>query len=80
VLKTRSLLFAALALSWVTRLGVAQTAPNDTRNKDQLAALMKEVSAQQIELSANQTKIDEKLAAVAEAIRQARIYSSRAGR
>ena len=39
--------------------------------------LVKEVQAQQAEIAANQTKIEAKLAEVAEAVRIARIYSSR---
>ncbi len=39
--------------------------------------LVKEVQAQQTEIAANQTKIETKLAEVAEAVRIARIYSSR---
>jgi len=39
--------------------------------------LAKEVQAQQAEIAANQTKIEAKLAEVAEAVRIARIYSSR---
>ena len=79
-MKTRSLLLFAVALFCLAQPGATQTAPADTRNEDQLTALIKEVKAQQTELSANQAKLEEKLAALAEAIRQARIYSSRAGR
>jgi len=43
-------------------------------------ALLKEVQAQQLVIADNQTKIDAKLAVVAEAIRVARIYGSRGGR
>ena len=39
--------------------------------------LVKEVQAQQREIAANQIKIETKLAEVAEAVRTARIYSSR---
>lgn len=46
----------------------------------QVQTLMKEVQAQQIQLADNQAKIDEKLAALAEAIRVAKIYASRGGR
>jgi hypothetical protein len=64
----------------MVQLAAAQTPPPDARPQEQLTALLKEVRAQQAEMSANQAKIDEKLAALSEAIRQARIYSSRAGR
>jgi hypothetical protein len=39
--------------------------------------LIKEVQTQQTQLAENQTKIEEKLAAVAETIRTARIYTKR---
>lgn len=44
-----------------------------------VAQLVEELRAQQEAMAANQVKIDEKLVAVAEAIRVARIYSSRSG-
>ena len=53
---------------------VAQTPdPNEAR----LLALVKDVQAQQAQLAANQAKIEEKLAAVTEAVRTARIYTKR---
>jgi hypothetical protein len=52
----------------------------DAKDEQQLLALIKEVQAQQVEIAANQTKIDAKLADVAEAIRVARIFSSRTGK
>jgi len=54
--------------------GVAQTP--DLQNQ-QLLALIKEVQAQQAQIADNQTKLEAKLADVAEAIRVARIYSKR---
>jgi hypothetical protein len=44
-----------------------------------LDALFVEIAAQQTVIAENQTKIDAKLAAVGEEIRQARIYAGRAG-
>jgi hypothetical protein len=44
-----------------------------------IAAAMKEVQTQQAQIAENQGKIDEKLAVLAEAVRVARIYSSRGG-
>jgi hypothetical protein len=55
--------------------GGAQTP--ETRQEDQLLALIKEVQAQQAQIADNQVKIDSKLAEVAESIRVARIYSKR---
>lgn len=46
----------------------------------ELAALLKEVRAQQAAMAANQAKINEKLASLTETIRVARIFSSRGGR
>ncbi len=55
----------------------AADAPN--ASEQQLIAAIKEVQAQQLAITENQTKIDAKLAAVAESLRLARIYSLRAG-
>ncbi|MDQ2918953.1 MAG: hypothetical protein M3R10_03645 [Verrucomicrobiota bacterium] len=46
----------------------------------QVAAVIKEIQTQQAQMADNQAKIEEKLAAVVEAVRVARIYSSRGGR
>ncbi|HEY2615172.1 MAG TPA: hypothetical protein VGI42_05645 [Chthoniobacterales bacterium] len=46
----------------------------------QLLALVKEVQTQQITIAENQAKIDAKLAAIAEYLRLAQIYSSRGGK
>jgi hypothetical protein len=55
--------------------GAAQTP--ETRQEEQLLALINEVQAQQAQIADNQAKIDSKLAEVAETIRVARIYSKR---
>jgi hypothetical protein len=55
---------------------VAQ-APDSKDERAQVIALVKEVQAQQAQIVANQNKIDSKLAEVAEAVRLARIFSSR---
>ena len=47
--------------------------------QEQLLAAVKEVQAQQALMAENQAKIEAKLATVAEAVRVARIYSSRGG-
>jgi len=46
----------------------------------QIEVLIKAIKEQQTRIAENQAKIDEKLAAVVEAARVARIYSSRGGR
>jgi endonuclease III len=56
------------------------SAQNQSGNeKEQLNALIKEVQAQQATIADNQTKIEAKLAALSETIREARLYSSRGG-
>jgi uncharacterized protein YlxW (UPF0749 family) len=55
---------------------VAQ-APADTNQEPRLLALIKEVQTQQAQLAENQAKIEEKLAAVSESVRTARIYAKR---
>lgn len=55
---------------------VAQ-APDLKSEQAQVVALVKEVQAQQAQILSNQNKIDSKLAEVAEAVRMARIFSSR---
>jgi hypothetical protein len=42
-----------------------------------LLQLAKAVQAQQVEIAANQTKIDEKLAGIAEVVRTARAFTAR---
>jgi hypothetical protein len=55
---------------------VAQT-PDSKDEQEKLLILVKEVQAQQSQIVANQTKIDAKLADLAETLRVARIFSSR---
>ena len=70
------MLLSALAL-FATPIGAQSPVSSDPK---QLEALMKEVQAQQVQIAANQAKIDAKLATLAEAIRIARIYAGRGGR
>ena len=69
-------LLGAFAL-FATSIGAQSNAPEDPK---QVEALIKEVQAQQVVIAENQAKIDAKLVTLAEAIRVARIYSSRGGR
>jgi len=55
---------------------VAQTP--ESNDEKRLLTLIKEVQVQQGQIADNQSKIDTKLADLAEAIRQARIYGKRA--
>ena len=71
--------FIALSLIGVSvNARAAEPAKDLEREQQQMAALAKEVQAQQATIADNQKKIDEKLAAIAEALRQARIFSTRA--
>ena len=56
----------------------AEPAKDLERDQQQVAALAREVLVQQATIADNQKKIDEKLASIAEALRQARIFSTRA--
>ncbi|HXM33243.1 MAG TPA: hypothetical protein VN921_06275 [Chthoniobacterales bacterium] len=74
------------ALAAFFSLALLATAPaaDDSKEKEQqtqkVLALVKEVQGQQKTIAENQGKIDEKLATIAEALRQARIFSSRGGK
>jgi hypothetical protein len=74
-----TLLLAFCAIITLVFSAPAQ-APKHNPAQEELAALIKEVRAQQGAIAANQAKISEKLATLAESIRVARIYSSRGGR
>lgn len=69
-------LLAAVALA-VPSGGQVPTA--QAQQDQQTAALVRELQTQQLAIAENQAKIEAKLASVAEALRLARIYSSRAG-
>jgi hypothetical protein len=66
----------ALGLLLMTR-AIAQT-PN-TKEGDELNALISELQSQQRQIVDNQAKIEEKLVTLGDTIREARIFSSRAG-
>jgi hypothetical protein len=70
------ILSALIAVS-VLSVSTFAAEPSPDRDQQQVAALAKEVQAQQTAIADNQKKIDEKLATVAEALRQARIYAGR---
>jgi hypothetical protein len=69
----RQALFASIV---ATMLLVAQTSHAEPQ---QLLALVKDLQVQQRQIADNQTKIETKIADVAEAVRVARIYTSRLG-
>jgi hypothetical protein len=71
-------LTAFLIVSLLTLISAGQTPPDPkAEQQQQLLALVKEVQAQQAQIVANQAAIDTKLAALAETMRVARIFSSR---
>lgn len=74
-----TLLFVVCAFITLISSAAAQP-PQPNGAQAELAALVKEVRAQQIVIAGNQAKINEKLATLGESIRVARIYSSRGGR
>ena len=67
-------LFLAIVLV-VGSMSVAQTP--DANQEARLLALVKEVQTQQAQLAENQAKIEEKIAAVSDIIKDARLYSKR---
>jgi hypothetical protein len=66
------------ALLLLASSGSAQDPAAD--NQQRLLALVQEVQAQQAQITANQDKIDSKMAEVTEAVRLARIFAGRGGR
>jgi uncharacterized protein YlxW (UPF0749 family) len=67
-------LFLAIVLV-VASMSVAQTP--DANQEARLLALVKEVQTQQAQLAENQAKIEEKIAAVSDIVKDARLYSKR---
>lgn len=57
----------------------AQAPAANAQQDQQIVAIVRELQAQQALIAENQTKIEAKIAALAEALRVARIYSSRSG-
>ncbi len=70
------MLLGVLAL-FAGTIGAQSPAPEDPKRVE---ALVKEIQLQQIVIAENQARIDAKLVTLGEAIRVARIYSSRGGR
>jgi hypothetical protein len=76
-MKFLSALIVTCLLPLLVSAQAAEPSKEAEREQQQLAALAKEVQTQQAAIAENQTKIDAKMAVIAEALRQARIYSSR---
>jgi hypothetical protein len=71
-------IFLALFLAvWLVSVpvGIAQTP--DLNQEAKLLGLIKEVQKQQAQLAENQAKIEEKIAAVSDIVKDARLYSKR---
>jgi len=68
----------SVLVSVLVTSGPAQSPPNEGEQK--LAALIQQVQAQQAQITANQEKLEAKLAEVTEAVRVARIYAGRGGK
>jgi hypothetical protein len=78
-LMNRTLFIAILAVV-AAAISLPAQAPQVDEKRQQLDALVKELRTQQSEMAANQAKIDEKVAALAETVRVSRIFASRGGR
>jgi uncharacterized protein YlxW (UPF0749 family) len=76
-MKTFSALIVACLLGVGFSASAAEPSKESERDQQQLLALAKEVQGQQATIAENQTKIDAKMASIAEALRLARIYSTR---
>ena len=76
-MKSLPLLIATTLFALHINAPAAEPPKDNQREQEQLLALAKEVQSQQATIAENQTKIDAKTALVAEALRQAKIYSSR---
>ena len=72
--------FAAVFAAIVVVTTVSAQVPQPTAGDQKSMAIVKEIREQQAQIAANQEKIEAKLTALAEAVRQAKIYSSRGGR
>jgi hypothetical protein len=71
---------AVITLLTVSLLGSSRAAEPAKPQEQQLLAAIKQIQDQQALIAENQAKIETKLATVAEAVRVARIYSSRTGK
>jgi endonuclease III len=70
---------AAVLLTLLAALPLSAQAP-DPRDQQQLTTLIREIQAQQAQMADNQTKIETKMAALAETIRVARLFAGKAGK
>jgi hypothetical protein len=68
---------AVLLFSVLSTLSSSVAQAPDSRDAQQLLALIKEVQTQQAQMAENQTQIETKLADIGETIRVAKIYAGR---
>lgn len=73
----KRILLALLLSGTLTVMSFSAAQTPDANQEQKLLALIKDVQTQQAQLAENQAKIEEKLTAVTETIRTARIYSKR---
>ena len=78
-MKSLSALVATCLFVSLIPASAAEPPKESEREQQQILALAKELQAQQAAIAENQTKIDAKLVTIAEALRIAKIYSSRSG-
>lgn len=79
-MKKKSLIATVLSAAALLTLLVPDRSNGQAAGEDAaLAAVLTEITAQQATIAENQAKIDEKIAAIAEDIRIAKIYVGRGG-
>ena len=76
-MKTLLALIVVCLASAAFSASAAEPSKESDRDQQQVLTLAKEVQGQQTAIADNQTKIDAKMATIAEALRLARIYSTR---
>jgi Ni,Fe-hydrogenase I large subunit len=72
-------LFGCVALATATLLPRESSGQAGAQEEALIQQVLADLAAQQTQLVDNQVKIDEKVALIAEEVRQARIYAGRAG-
>jgi len=77
LMKNKLPYFAALAAVLALLLGLPSPSNGQSGDDPAVLELLKDIIAQQATIADNQAKIDEKLATVAEQVRQARIFAAR---
>jgi uncharacterized protein YlxW (UPF0749 family) len=76
-MKFLSALLLACFFASANTTNAAEPSKESEREQQQIAALSRELEGQQAAILENQNKINEKIAAIAEACRQAKIYAGR---